>query len=104
MPHDENIQDDRWGEEMKRYGLVKSGKERVALQKEIQERLQMLTDEANAASPIRKVYLAQEIFKGPYVNDAPDLIVGYARGYRASWNSAVGKITEDVIEENTKKA
>jgi predicted AlkP superfamily phosphohydrolase/phosphomutase len=85
-----------------RYGLVKPGKERVALQKEIKERLQMLVDGKNGHSPIRNIYLAQEIFKGPYVNDAPDLLVGYSEGYRASWNSAVGKITEDIIEENTK--
>lgn len=85
-----------------KHGFIKSGKERVALQKEIKEGLQMLVDAKNGRLPIRNVYLAQEIFKGPYVNDAPDLLVGYKPGYRASWNSAVGKITEDIIEENTK--
>jgi predicted AlkP superfamily phosphohydrolase/phosphomutase len=85
-----------------RYGCVEPGKERIALQKELKEKLKTLADAKNDRLPIKGVYLAQEVLKGPYVNDAPDLIVGFARGYRASWNSAVGKITKDVIEENTK--
>jgi bisphosphoglycerate-independent phosphoglycerate mutase (AlkP superfamily) len=30
------------------------------------------------------------------------LIIGYASGYRASWNCAVGRVTREVLEENTK--
>ena len=32
---------------------------------------------------------------------APDLIIGYAPGYRASWETALGGIPADVIRENT---
>ena len=32
---------------------------------------------------------------------APDLIVGYARGYRASWESGLGQASATVIESNT---
>jgi len=32
---------------------------------------------------------------------APDLIVGYAPGYRASWETGLGEIPEGVIEANT---
>jgi hypothetical protein len=31
---------------------------------------------------------------------APDLIVGYARGYRASWRTALGQTAEPEIEDN----
>ena len=48
------------------------------------------------------VAVAAETLHGPYVNEAHDLLVGYEPGYRASWNSAVGMVTEQVIEENTK--
>lgn len=34
---------------------------------------------------------------------APDLLVGYARGYRSSDESAVGKVTETIIEPNRDK-
>ncbi|MET0657047.1 MAG: nucleotide pyrophosphatase, partial [Steroidobacteraceae bacterium] len=39
---------------------------------------------------------------GPYRNNGPDLIVGYNRGYRASWEGAVGRVTDAVITDNTK--
>ena len=39
---------------------------------------------------------------GPYRNNGPDLIVGYNRGYRASWEGAVGPRDRAVITDNTK--
>lgn len=39
---------------------------------------------------------------GPYRNNGPDLIIGYNRGYRASWEGAVGRVTETVMTDNTK--
>lgn len=83
-------------------GIVTNGEERIRLQQEIAQKLEALVDENSGSPPIRRCLLAQEALKGPYVNDAPDLLVGYHRGYRASWNSAVGKITDDVVETNTK--
>lgn len=41
-------------------------------------------------------------YRGPYVDDAPDIIVGYAVGWRVSWDAAVGKTTEAVFADNTK--
>ena len=38
----------------------------------------------------------------PYLDAAPDLIVGYNEGYRVSWESAVGQATARVIEDNSK--
>ena len=83
-------------------GIVTPGQERLTLQVEIKEKLETLRDERRGSKPIRRCFLAQEVLKGPYVEDAPDLFVGYASGYRASWNSAIGMITDQVIEDNTK--
>ncbi len=85
-----------------RYGCVAPGRERRALQLEIKDKLEALMDEKNGHHPIRRCILAQDAMKGPYVDDAPDMIIGYHEGYRASWNSAVGKITDQIIEDNTK--
>jgi len=53
---------------------------------------------------IKNVYAASEIYKGPYIDNAPDLLVGYYSGYRASWDSVVGKISHDnIMEENRKR-
>jgi len=39
---------------------------------------------------------------GPYTDGAPDLIIGYNIGYRASWDAAVGKSSPTVVEDNVK--
>jgi len=85
-----------------RDGIVAPGQERLELQLELKEKLEVLKDVNTGKKPIRRCILSQQVLKGPYVNDCPDLIVGYHIGYRASWNSAIGKITDEVIEENTK--
>ncbi|HYA17452.1 MAG TPA: nucleotide pyrophosphatase, partial [Bryobacteraceae bacterium] len=42
------------------------------------------------------------IYKGPYLGAAPDLVIGYADGYRASWDGAAGRTTASVFEDNGK--
>lgn len=85
-----------------RFGQVKSGNDQLALQLEIKGKLEAFQDSENGKRPVRRVFLAQAAFNGPYVNDAPDLLVGLHPGYRVSWNSAIGKVTNDTIEENTR--
>jgi hypothetical protein len=31
---------------------------------------------------------------------APDLVVGWAAGYRTSWQSALGEVSSEIIEDN----
>ncbi len=83
-------------------GIVEPGKPRAALQDELKHKLLSLMDPVTGRNPIRRVLLSKETLTGPYVNDAPELIVGYRRGFRASWNSAVGRITDEIFEENTR--
>ena len=61
-----------------------------------------LLDDETGEIGIRSVYEATAIYNGPYIGAAPDLIVGYAEGYRASWDAAVGKVTARVFEDNLK--
>ena len=51
---------------------------------------------------IALVQNALKIYTGPYKNESPDLIVGYNRGYRASWETAVGQVTDKIFHDNTK--
>ena len=39
---------------------------------------------------------------GPYVENAPDLLIGYNAGYRASWDGATGIVPGPVFDDNTK--
>ena len=34
------------------------------------------------------------------MDSAPDIIVGWADGYRSSWQTALGSLSRDVIEDN----
>ncbi len=38
---------------------------------------------------------------GPNVGSAPDLVIGYNRGYRAGWETVLGRFSSQVLEENT---
>jgi predicted AlkP superfamily phosphohydrolase/phosphomutase len=81
-------------------GTVKPGVEAEALKRELIQKLTDFRDGANVA--IRTTYAANALYKGPYLAEAPDLIVGYADGYRTSWDAAVGKVTTEVFEDNIK--
>ncbi|MHC5074862.1 MAG: alkaline phosphatase family protein [Planctomycetota bacterium] len=84
-------------------GIVDPGNEAIQLRDEIAEKLAELTDpEQDNQRVIKSVYNSLKVFQGPYKGEAPDLIVGYNRGYRASWETAIGQVTEKVIHENKK--
>lgn len=72
----------------------------IALKTELIAKLSGLKDDGETA--IRQVYSASAIYRGPYIDAAPDMIVGYARGYRTSWEAALGKTTARVFEDNVK--
>jgi predicted AlkP superfamily phosphohydrolase/phosphomutase len=83
-------------------GIVPPGSEAAQLREEIAQRLATLVDPANGESAIKRVYQAPKAYRGPYKDNAPDLIVGYQRGYRVSWEAAIGKTTREVFHDNTK--
>ncbi len=86
-----------------KFGIVQQEGEKKVLVAEVKNKLENLVDEKNACSPIRRVVLSRKDFNGPYASEAPDLLIGYESGYRASWNCAIGKITEEVFEPNTRR-
>jgi len=83
-------------------GIVPPGEEQEQLRKEIQDKLRGLCDDGNGESAVADVYDLKEKYSGPYVGDAPDLLVGFRPGWRVSWNCATGIIDEAIFEDNTK--
>ena len=81
-------------------GIVE-GRDAELLKREIIDKLAELRDDDGGA-PIRKVYATASLYRGPYLDAAPDFIVGYNEGYRCSWEGAVGKVAARVIEDNRK--
>ena len=51
---------------------------------------------------IRNVFDTREVYDGPYRENAPDLLVGYASGYRAAWESVNGSVQGEVFLDNTR--
>ncbi len=84
------------------HGVVAPGKEADDLRDEIAGRLTGLLDPQTGASAIKRTYVTSKVYRGPYKDNAPDLIPGYQRGYRVSWETAIGRTTEAVFHDNTK--
>jgi predicted AlkP superfamily phosphohydrolase/phosphomutase len=85
------------------HGIVAAGDETRALKQHIAAALSGLKDEERGEVAINEVFDSEQIHSsGPYRDNGPDLIVGYNRGYRASWEGAVGRVTEAVLTDNTK--
>jgi predicted AlkP superfamily phosphohydrolase/phosphomutase len=55
------------------------------------------------ARPILRAFPAAEIYPATDRPNTPDLVVGYARGYRASWETALGAVPRATSEPNQGK-
>ena len=71
-----------------------------ALCAEIREGLLALRDD-DGSRVVREVYLGKDLYRGPTAaRFAPDLVVGFEKGYRVSWQSTLGGGGAEVIEDN----
>lgn len=74
--------------------------ERESLLKEISDKLLAIRDPLNNQPVIGQVYRSDEVYSGPHVGEAPDLLVGYHRNYRASWATTLGDMPDDILTNN----
>lgn len=72
------------------------------LAEEIARKLTGLVDGDLGQVAIREAYPSHKIYKGPYAEDAPDLVIGYAAGWRASWEGVRGVVNATIFDDNTK--
>lgn len=84
-------------------GIVKPGEETEALKNELVLKLKDWKDEKTNTAVLRKTYKKEEIFSGPWVEDMPDLYLGFNIGLRASWQTAMGAVPQILLEDNLKK-
>ena len=84
-------------------GTVKPD-EAERLKADIARGLSGLEDPGRQAVAIRSAAPREQVYSGPFVNEAPDLIINYAPGYRVSWSSSLGGVADGGhFEDNTKK-
>jgi predicted AlkP superfamily phosphohydrolase/phosphomutase len=84
-----------------RQGIVEE-KEIAALKAQISQGLEALRDPQDGTVCVSKMYDTAKEYKGLYASEAPDLIVGYAPGYRVSWDSVTGIVEPEVFSDNVK--
>jgi len=83
-------------------GIVAPG-DAPALSAKIKNLLEQWTLPQDGKKPIQQVFVGQEADKSPDNPNTPELIVGYGRGYRASWETALGGVPAQFSAPNESK-
>jgi predicted AlkP superfamily phosphohydrolase/phosphomutase len=83
-------------------GIVRPGEEAAKVKAEIIAALKGLRDTGTGETAINEAFDTAKLYSGPYLQNAPDLIIGFNAGYRTSWDGATGVVSGPVFEDNTK--
>lgn len=86
-----------------KFGSVNPGPTAHALAEEIRQKLMAFRDPDTLDPVLQNVYLAQEIFHGSHMAEAPDLQLDFQVGYRTSWQTSLGAIPAGIVVANMKK-
>jgi len=70
---------------------------------QIMNRLPALIDENNRQQVVAEVFDGDILYPGDANGDAPDLVIGYQPGYRASWQTTLGAVPTQLLEVNARK-
>jgi predicted AlkP superfamily phosphohydrolase/phosphomutase len=74
--------------------------EAPALKQEIASRLRDLRDPERGCAAVRRVVAREDLYSGPYMDGAPDLLVGYEPEYRVASETAMGGVGAEVVTDN----
>jgi predicted AlkP superfamily phosphohydrolase/phosphomutase len=81
-------------------GTIASGAEYDALLDQLEKALLGMRDPRNSNSPVSLALRPRRDFKGAEREKAPDILVGYSRGYRSSSDSPLGLFPKSVFVDN----
>jgi len=84
-------------------GIVNQGADSDNLIREIVRKLEEFKDPKTNDQVVLKAYVAKDIYAGPHLEAAPDIVLGFNRGYRISFSSPLGLVPKDVLEDNLSK-
>jgi hypothetical protein len=62
-----------------------------------------LLDPKTGLQVVREVFDGAVIYPGNANQDAPDLVIGYEPGFRASWQTTLGGVPGSLVDDNKKK-
>ncbi len=80
-------------------GIVDPSEKKQLLQK-IKKNLESVKDPQTGNRVVSRACIPEEIYSGPYMQKAPDILVCYNHNYRASWDTIIGKYPRKQIEDN----
>jgi predicted AlkP superfamily phosphohydrolase/phosphomutase len=84
-------------------GILEEGGEAARVRHAIQTGLADFPDAQTQRAAIRSVSRREELYSGAFVGNSPDLLVNFHRGFRVSWQSAVGGFSHSVLEDNMRR-
>jgi predicted AlkP superfamily phosphohydrolase/phosphomutase len=85
-------------------GLVAAGPDKDNLLREIAGKLEAVVDPLTGERPILRAFIAKDTYRGrAALGHAPDIVLGFNRGYRISWQSPLGGFPKEVLEDNAQK-
>ncbi len=84
-------------------GILEEGAEADRVRNAIQSGLAGFPDPRSQRAAIRSVSRREELYSGPFMTNSPDLLVNFHRGFRVSWQSAVGGFARSVLEDNMRR-
>ena len=84
-------------------GIVWRGVQARAVEDELIARLTNMTDRATGARVVRAVYKRDDLYSGPYFDEAPDLQVGFADGYGMSPETTLDAAASAAIVPNMRR-
>jgi len=85
-------------------GAVAPGAEKDNLVREIARKLEALVDPQTGERPVLRAFVAKDAYRSrTALGHAPDIVLGFNRGYRISWQSPLGGFPREILEDNVQK-
>ena len=84
-------------------GILEEGSEAERVRNAIQTGLAGFPDPQTQRVAIRSVSRREALYSGAFVENSPDLLVNFHRGFRVSWKSAVGGFSHSMLEDNMRR-
>lgn len=74
-----------------------------SLKSEIINKITFLIDPKDNQRVITKAYDGKQVYQGKQTADAPDIVIGYNKSFRASWETVLGAVPESLVYDNNTK-
>jgi predicted AlkP superfamily phosphohydrolase/phosphomutase len=84
-------------------GILEEGAEAERVRRAIESGLAGFPDPQAGLAAIRSVSRREKLYSGACVGNSPDLLVNFHRGFRVSWQSAVGGFARSILEDNKRR-